>query len=337
MNKTIIIAEAGVNHNGDISLAKKLIKIAADSGADYVKFQTFKAEKLATKSANQAKYQQANIGYKQTQLEMLKILELQDTDHKVLIEECKINNIGFLSSAFDVDGINFLKSLNIDYLKIPSGEITNLPYLKVAAKFGKPIILSTGMACIEEIDSALEILLLNGCTRDNIYILHCITEYPAPKELVNLNFINTLKNKFGVNVGYSDHTLGIEIAIAAVAIGAKIIEKHFTIDKRMSGPDHKASLDAKELKEMVNCIRSVEKALGNGNKEISTSEKNNAKVVRKSLIAAKNIKKNELFTYENLDSKRPGTGISPMNIDKYIGCYSNKNYEKDELIEDIYE
>ncbi len=333
MNNTIIIAEAGVNHNGDILLAKKLIKSAAEAGADYVKFQSFRANTLVTKFASQASYQRINTGINQSQLNMLKKLELTDKDHYSLIDECTKQGISFLSSAFDISGINFLKKLNIDYLKIPSGEITNLPYLKTAASFGKPLILSTGMASLKEIEIALDILKKYGCKKDNITVLHCVTEYPAPKELINLNFINTIKNTFRVKVGYSDHTMGIEIPIAAVAIGASIIEKHFTLDRNMTGPDHKASLEPSELRMMVSSIRSVEKSMGSGIKEITKIEQDNAKVVRKSLVATEEINKGDLFTPENIGCKRPGTGISPMEIEKVLGMKSNKSYKIDQLIE----
>ena len=332
MQKTIIIAEAGVNHNGDIELAKELIKKAAIAGADYVKFQSFIADSLTTKKAKQASYQVKNIGFSQSQYEMLKKLELSNEEHVTLIEECKKNSIKFLSSSFDLEQIKFLKKLDIDFLKIPSGEITNLPYLKEAALFGKPILLSTGMSSIEEIWQAFNTLIKNGCSKNDINIMHCVSAYPAPKNLINLNFIKELKKQFGVKIGFSDHTLGIEISIAAVAIGAEFIEKHFTLDKKLSGPDHKASLEPEDFKKMVDSIRSIENALGSTNKEISELEIENAKVVRKSIVAVKTIKKGELFTKENLSCKRPGTGVSPMKIDQVIGLKSNKDYYPDDLI-----
>ncbi len=337
MNKTIIIAEAGVNHNGNLLLAKKLVKVAANAGADYVKFQSFVAEKLVTKHAGLATYQKLNTSSNHSQFKLLNKLELKEEDHYTLIEECNKYGIGFLSSAFDLDGIKFLKTLNIDYLKVPSGEITNLFYLKQAADFGKPIILSTGMSSLLEIEEALNVLYQNGCKKNDINILHCTTAYPAPKSLVNLKFISTIKKTFGVNVGYSDHTLGIEVPIAAVALGANILEKHFTLDRDMDGPDHKASLEPPELAEMVKSIRTIEIALGTGVKEISNIEKENAKIVRKSLVAIEQIKKGDLFTRKNIGIKRPGIGISPMRIEEVFGQRANKAYEIDQLIESDYE
>ena len=333
MKRTIIIAEAGVNHNGDMRLAKELIEASAMAGADYVKFQSFKADSLVTKNAEQAKYQKENTKIIESQFNMLKKLELSNANHFELISECNKYNIGFLTSAFDKDGINFIKTLNVDFLKIPSGEITNLPYLKLAATFEKPLILSTGMSTLAEIDKAINILKKYGNDRRDINILHCITEYPAPKELINLNFINTLKKCFGLTVGYSDHTLGIEIAIAAVALGAEIIEKHITLDKDLYGPDHKASLNPKEFKTMVNAIRNVEKSLGSGIKKVTDIEIENARVARKSLVAKSKIMKGEFFTKENVAIKRPGTGISPMRIDEIIGTKSKNSYNPDDILE----
>ena len=333
MPGTIIIAEAGVNHNGDMKIAKKLIEASAIAGADYVKFQSFKADSLVTKYAEQAKYQKENTKTTESQFNMLKRLELSNANHFELINECNKYNIGFLTSAFDNDGINFIKSLDLDFLKIPSGEITNLPYLKLAASFEKPLILSTGMATLAEIDKAIQILQKYGNNRKDINILHCITEYPAPKELINLNFIATLKKCFGLNVGYSDHTLGIEIAVAAVALGAEIIEKHITLDNNLKGPDHKASLNPQEFKTMVHAIRNVEKSLGSGIKKVTDIEIENAKVARKSLVAKKKIMKGEFFTKENIAIKRPGTGISPMRIDEIIGIKSKNVYNLDDIIE----
>ncbi len=332
MKKCLIIAEAGVNHNGDINLAKELIKEASKAGANYVKFQSFKANSLVTKGAEQAKYQKENTKKIESQFEMLKRLELTDNDHFELINECKKNNIGFLSSAFDIAGIELIKTLNVDYLKIPSGEITNLPYLIQAANFKKPLILSTGMSTLSEIDNAVRIIKKYGNNREDIKILHCVTEYPAPKDSINLNVIKTLKKCFGLGVGYSDHTLGIEIPIAAVALGAEIIEKHLTLDKNLQGPDHKASLEPNEFMEMVNSIRIVEKALGSGIKKVSKVEADNSKVARKSIVAKRDIVAGEVFTLENIDIKRPGTGLSPMRIYELIGTTSQSNYKIDDLI-----
>ena len=275
MNKTIIIAEAGVNHNGDIDTAKKLIDVASDAGADYVKFQTFKAERLVSPSAQKAKYQIKNDrNCDDSQLNMLKKLELSDSDHKELISYCKSKNINFFSTAFDDEGISYLSSLNFDMFKIPSGELTNYPYLRAIAKTGLPVILSTGMANLDEIEKSINVLVFYGIKKSEITVLHCNTEYPTPMTDVNLKAMLTIKEKLGVNTGYSDHTLGIEVPIAAVALGAKVIEKHFTLDRGLKGPDHKASLEPNELKDMVNGIRNIEKAIsGNGIKEPSLSEK----------------------------------------------------------------
>tara|TARA_Y100001968_G_scaffold307274_1_gene324957 strand:+ start:560 stop:1567 length:1008 start_codon:yes stop_codon:yes gene_type:complete len=333
MEKAIIIAEAGVNHNGDVRIAKELVKNAFEAGADYVKFQVFKADSIVTRDAKQAEYQKKNTKTKESQYDMLKKLELKDEDYHEIYQQCISCGIGFLSSAFDIEAINFLKKFNMDYLKIPSGEITNLPYLKHAAQFGKPIILSTGMASFDDIGLAIEVINEYGCPKKNITVLHCLSEYPAPINLVNLRFMKTIKNEFGVSVGYSDHTLGIEVSIASVALGAKIIEKHFTLNKNMLGPDHFASLEPKELKAMIKAIRNIEKSLGNGIKDISVIEKENSKVVRKSLVAIQEIKKGELFSNINIGCKRPGTGISPMLINQIIGKVSNRNYKVDQIIE----
>ena len=333
MKHTLIIAEAGVNHNGDIELAKKLIDAAKDAGADYVKFQTFKAIKLASKKAEKAKYQIENTGNNtESQFDMLKKLELSKEMHFELIKHCKKREIKFLSTAFDLDSIDFLNELKIDLFKAPSGELTNLPYLRKIGGLGKPIILSTGMANMQEIEDALNILLEAGTPKDNIAILHCNTEYPTPMHDVNLNAMLSIKNKFKVDVGYSDHTLGIEIPTAAVALGATIIEKHFTLDKTMEGPDHKASLEPNELKAMVDAIRNIETALGNGIKTPSESELKNKSIARKSIVANSDIKKGETFTNENITIKRPGNGVSPMLWDDYIGKKASKDYIEDELI-----
>ena len=331
---TIIIAEAGVNHNGSIELAKQLVDKAVEAGVDYIKFQTFKAAKLVTKAAKQAEYQQRNIGKEDdSQYQMLKKLELSPEDHEVLIAYCQEKGIKFFSTAFDFDSIEYLHSLNLGLWKIPSGEITNYPYLKKIAQFGEPIILSTGMCEMEDISAAMNVLLKNGVKREQITILHCNTEYPTPFEDVNLRAMQEIKDEFQVNVGYSDHTRGIEIPIAAVALGAQIIEKHFTLDRNMEGPDHKASLEPTELKAMVTAIRHIEQALGSGNKTASASERKNIAIARKSIIAAHIIKKGELLTEENLTVKRPGTGISPMRWEEILGTKAIRDFNEEELIE----
>ncbi|EAK0771170.1 N-acetylneuraminate synthase [Campylobacter lari] len=334
MQKTIIIAEAGVNHNGDINLAKKLIEVASDAGADYVKFQTFIASNCVSKIAKKAKYQLQNTLADENQLDMIKKLELSKQDHEILINHCKKHSIKFLSTAFDLESIEFLSSLNLDFFKIPSGEITNFPYLKKIASYDKKIILSTGMATLDEIEKALDILVQNGTQRDKIIILHCNTEYPTPFEDVNLKAMQILKEAFNLPIGYSDHTLGINISIAAVAMGACVIEKHFTLDKNMQGPDHKASLEPEELKAMIKSIRELEQAFGDGIKIPSKSESKNKIIARKSLIAKKNIKKGEKFNEENLTTKRPGNGICAMKYEEYLGKIAKKNYMEDELIDE---
>ncbi|MDL0102182.1 N-acetylneuraminate synthase [Campylobacter felis] len=330
MKKVLIIAEAGVNHNGDLNLAKKLIEQAAKAGADVVKFQTFKAEDCVSIKAKKAKYQLENTAKDESQLEMIKKLELSREAHFELMKHCKKHNIAFLSTPFDLESVAFLQSLNLSYFKIPSGEITNLPYLKAVARCKKKVLLSTGMANLAEIEAALEILRKNG-TRD-ITLLHCTTEYPAPFEEVNLNAIKTLKEAFKLKVGYSDHTKGIVAALGAVALGAVVIEKHFTLDKTMEGPDHKASLEPSELKELCEGIRTLEKALGNGIKKASKSEAKNIIIARKSLVAKREIQKGEKFSEQNLTTKRPGSGISAMRYEEYLGKRALKTYKKDELI-----
>ncbi|MCR2066074.1 N-acetylneuraminate synthase [Campylobacter helveticus] len=330
MKKVLIIAEAGVNHNGDLNLAKKLIEQAAKAGADVVKFQTFKAEDCVSIKAKKAKYQLENTAKDESQLEMIKKLELSREAHFELMKHCKKHNIAFLSTPFDLESVAFLQSLNLSYFKIPSGEITNFPYLKAVAKCKKKVLLSTGMANLAEIEAALEILRKNG-TRD-ITLLHCTTEYPAPFEEVNLNAIKTLKEAFKLKVGYSDHTKGIVAALGAVALGAVVIEKHFTLDKTMEGPDHKASLEPSELKELCEGIRTLEKALGNGIKKASKSEAKNIIIARKSLVAKREIQKGEKFSEQNLTTKRPGSGISAMRYEEYLGKRALKTYKKDELI-----
>ncbi|MCT4593963.1 MAG: N-acetylneuraminate synthase [Anaeromicrobium sp.] len=331
MNNVLIIAEAGVNHNGSLETAKRLIDKAKEAGVDIVKFQTFKAEKLVSKYAEKADYQKETTDASESQFSMIKKLELDLDMHKELIGYCNLKNIKFLSTPFDVDSVQLLVELGLDIIKIPSGEITNLPYLRAIGKLRKQVILSTGMATLGEIEEALNALRENGT--DDITVLHCNTEYPTPIEDVNLSAMNTIEEAFKVNVGYSDHTLGVEIPIAAVAMGASVIEKHFTLDKRMEGPDHKASLSPGELKEMVQAIRNIERALGDGIKRPSKSELKNRDIARKSIVANCKIKKGEVFTEANLTIKRPGNGISPMRWDNIIGKISNKDYKEDELIE----
>jgi N,N'-diacetyllegionaminate synthase len=332
MKKTIIIAEAGVNHNGSIELAKKLIDSAAQAGADYVKFQTFKTELTISKHAEKAKYQQKNTGNNETQFEMVKKLELGFEQFKELKKYSEKKGIKFLSTGFDLPSIEFLNSLNLDVFKIPSGEITNLPYLQLIGKYNKPIYLSTGMSNLGEIEDAINILVKSGTERNKISILHANTEYPTPFEDVNLKILATLKQAFELPIGYSDHTPGIEVPIAAVALGAEIIEKHFTLDKTMEGPDHVASLEPHELKAMVLAIRNIENAIGNGIKQASDSEIKNKPIARKSIVASCNIKKGEVFTENNITVKRPGNGISPLRWNDIIGKKALSDFEEDDLI-----
>jgi N,N'-diacetyllegionaminate synthase len=331
---TIIIAEAGVNHNGDINTAKKLIDVAAKAGVDFVKFQTFKADKLVSKTTKKASYQSQNINDgDDTQYSMLKKLELSENDHFELLNYCNQKGVQFLSTGFDEISIDFLDKLNIKLFKIPSGEITNKPYLQHIAFKNKPVILSTGMATISEIKDALIVLTSKGLSIDQITVLHCNTEYPTPMEDVNLKAMETIKNELKVKIGYSDHTLGIEVPVAAVALGATVIEKHFTLDRNLPGPDHRASLEPDELEHMVSAIRNVELALsGSGRKEPSSSEHKNISVARKSIVAARKISKGEKFSPENLTVKRPGNGVSPMLWDNVIGKVAKQNFEEDELI-----
>lgn len=332
-SRVLIIAEAGVNHNGDIILAKKLVDAATAAGADYVKFQTFNSKKLVSKSAQKAEYQIENTkNSSDSQLQMLQKLELTKKMHFELLDYCTEKGIKFLSTGFDLDSLDFLNELGIDRFKVPSGEITNLPYLRKIASFKKPVIVSTGMANMKEVGDALNVLTVEGVNKKDITILHCNTEYPTPMHDVNLNAMNTMRKKFSVAVGYSDHTLGIEIPIAAVAMGASVIEKHFTLDNTMEGPDHKASLEPMELKAMVAAIRNIERALGDGKKEPSPSEMKNKVVARKSIVASSNIEKGEILTERNLTVKRPGTGISPMEWDDIIGTKASKRYLQDDLI-----
>lgn len=330
MNNIYVIAEAGVNHNGDIEIAKKLIKVASESGADAVKFQSFKAGSLVTKKAEQAKYQERNTNNTDSQYNLLKNLELDYNRHKELKDYADTQGIEFLSSAFDLESIELLQQLNIKLFKIPSGEINNVPYLKKIAQTLKPVILSTGMSTLSDIEFALNILKENGTTQ--LTVLHCSTEYPAPVEELNLKAMNTIKEAFKVNIGYSDHTAGIHIPIAAVAMGAKVIEKHFTLSREMEGPDHKASLEPHELSEMILNIRDIEKSFGNGIKEPSKSEINNMKVARKSIIAKEDICKGDILSEQNLTIKRPGNGISPKEWTNIVGKEANYDFKKDDLI-----
>jgi len=328
----MIIAEAGVNHNGSIELAEKLIDVAAEAGADFVKFQTFKAETLVTQTADKAEYQKEITNTDESQFEMIKKLELDRKTHEELIDYCKTKDIQFLSTAFDHKSIELLAELNIPLFKIPSGEITNLPYLRHIGKMGKPIIMSTGMSTLDEVQNALNILIESGAGKEQITILHCNTEYPTPMEDVNLKAMITIREKLGVSIGYSDHTNGIEVSIAAVAMGATVIEKHFTLDRKLPGPDHAASLEPYELKEMVTSIRNIEIAMGDGIKKPSPSELKNISIARKSLVAKKPIKKGEILSETNLTAKRPGLGISPMKWDSYIGRNAERDYLEDDLI-----
>ena len=333
MTKTIVIAEAGVNHNGDLNLAKKLIEVAADAGADYVKFQTFSADELVTPFGDKAKYQLKNTEHNETQQEMLSRFQLNHKQHLILMQHAKSCGIKFLSSAFDLDSLYFLDSLGLDFIKIPSGEITNYPYLRLVSKLKKPTIISTGMSTLGDIEAALNVLVSGNFNIEDVTLLHCTTEYPVPPEEVNLRAMETLKNAFGTKVGYSDHTVGIEVSIAAVSLGASLIEKHFTLDRNMSGPDHLASLDPAALREMIGAIRIIEKALGNGRKVVMPSELNNSLVARKSIVAKKNIKIGDVFTEENLCTKRPGNGISPMRYEEVLGKIAKKDFLVNQLIE----
>jgi N-acetylneuraminate synthase len=357
MSAVFIIAEAGVNHNGSLELAQQLVDAAVEAGADAVKFQTFKSEKVVSRFASKAEYQTRNTGTKESQLEMVKKLELDEKQHMVLAEQCRKRGIEFMSTPFDLDSVDFLaKVVNVSRLKIPSGEITSGLMLLKFARTGKPIILSTGMSTLDEVETALGVLafgLINSqekpsieafkeaylsregqsLLKDKVSLLHCTTEYPAPFDEVNLKAMDTLRDKFALSVGYSDHTRGIAVPIAAAARGAVIIEKHFTLDRNLPGPDHKASLEPGELRQMVNSIRQIELALGNGIKQPTASELKNITVARKSLVAIKEIKKGELFTEDNLGVKRPGTGLSPLEYWNLLGKKADKDYMSDEVIE----
>lgn len=321
MSKTIIIAEAGVNHNGDIDMAKKLIDVAAISGADYVKFQTFKADKLVSPQAKKADYQLTNGTDKyESQYDMLKRLELSHNDISELIKYCNSKDIKFFSTAFDVEGVSYLKSLNLNMFKIPSGEITNYPYLREVGCSGLPVIISTGMSNMKEVEAAIEVLIFYGVKKSELYVLHCNTEYPTPLEDVNLYAMNSIGKRFGVKVGYSDHTLGIEVPIAAVALGAKVIEKHFTLDRNLTGPDHSSSLEPKELIQMVKSIRNTEKAIsGDAKKNVSKSELKNRNIARKSIHLKKSMSVGTKIKENDIISLRPGDGISPMEWKSIIG------------------
>lgn len=334
MNKVIIIAEAGVNHNGDIELAKKLIDVAVEAGVDYVKFQTFKSESLVSKFAKKASYQIENTkDADESQLQMLKKLELSNTQHFELVQYCNNKNISFFSTAFDLESLSFLKELGLNIVKIPSGEITNLPYLRKAAALFKEVIISTGMSSMVEIEEALDVFLQAGILKNDITIMHCNTEYPTPMSDVNLNAMLAIQKMFGVKVGYSDHTMGIEVPIAAVALGGTMIEKHFTLDRSLPGPDQLASLEPDELKNMVYSIRNIEKAIGGtGIKEPSESEIKNISIARKSIVAKTSIQKGDRFTEFNITTKRPGMGLSPMKWDEVIGKVACQDFDEDELI-----
>jgi len=333
MGKIKIIAEAGVNHNGNLTIAMKMIDEAAKSGADIIKFQTFKAVNLVSKFAPKAEYQKKLTSAKESQFDMIKKLELSFEDHVKLLNICRDKKIEFLSAPFDLESIDSLIKLGLETIKIPSGEITNFPYLKKLAGFNRNIILSSGMSSLGDIENALNILTICGTSFDNITVLHCNTEYPTPFIDVNLKAMLTIKNAFNVKVGYSDHTSGIEVSIAAAALGASVIEKHFTLDKNMEGPDHKASLEPLELKRMVESIRNIEKALGDGIKKPSESEIKNISIARKSIVASCNIKKGEILTEKNISVKRPGNGISPMRWEELIGTQAKRDFIEDELIE----
>lgn len=331
-SRTLIIAEAGVNHNGDLAMAKRLIEVAAEAGVDLVKFQTFSADRLATSSASKADYQAQSTDADESQQAMLRRLELSSQMHHELISHCQRHGIRFFSTGFDIESLDFLMGLGLDRIKVPSGEITNLPYLRRVAAHGKPVILSTGMASLGDIEAAIAVLQDGGIVRQQITVLHCNTEYPTPMADVNLRAMRNIGRAFDVAVGYSDHTAGIEVAIAAVALGASVIEKHFTLDRNLPGPDHAASLEPEELKAMVAAIRNIELALGDGVKRPSPSESKNRPIARKSIVASRAIRVGQPFTEDNITTKRPGTGISPMRWDEVIGCIATRDYAPDEMI-----
>ncbi len=333
MSKVLVIAEAGVNHNGDMKLAREMIKVAHEAGADFVKFQTFQTNKLVTKDALKANYQIEKDSHNDKQFEMLSALELTPNEHFELIKHCKEVGIGFLSTAFDLESLEFLNRNDVSLFKIPSGEITNLPYLRRVGQLGRDVVLSTGMSTLEEIGHALQAIESQGLNRERITVLHCTSAYPTPFHDVNLKAMISIRDEYNIKVGYSDHTLGIEVAIAAVALGATILEKHFTLDRGLVGPDHKASLVPDELGVMISAIRNIESALGQENKECQPSELPNLFAIRKSVVAATAIRKGEFFSDQNLTSKRPGGGISPMRWDEIVGQRSKRDYEADDLIE----
>lgn len=330
MAKVLIIAEAGVNHNGDVNLARQLVDKAKEAGADIIKFQTFNLDSIVSKFAEMADYQKDNIGIVESQKEMLKKITLPYEAFLELYKYCNKKEIQFLSTPFDIGSIHFLNDM-VPFWKIPSGEVTNYPYLVEIAKTGKPVVMSTGMCELQEIDEAIKVLKTNGTS--DITLLHCNTQYPTPYKDVNLRAMETLRNRYKVKVGYSDHTKGIEVPIAAVALGAEVIEKHFTLDKNLPGPDHKASLEPKELAAMIFSIRNIEEALGSPNKTVSDSERENIAIARKSIVAAKNIKKGEVLTVDNLTTKRPGTGLSPMRWNEVLGSKAIRDFVEDEVIE----
>jgi N,N'-diacetyllegionaminate synthase len=332
MPSTFVIAEAGVNHNGSLELAKKLVDVAVEAGANAVKFQTFQAKKLLTRAASKAGYQEKTTSVRQSQYEMIRLLELSEEAHKELIAYCLEKNIMFMSTPFDNDSVDMLAGFGMQIFKIPSGEITNLPYLRHVGKQGKQVIMSTGISNLGEIEDALNVLLSCGLAKSKITILHATTEYPCPMEDVNLRAMQTIRNAFHIGVGYSDHSQGIEVAVAAVALGAEVIEKHFTLDRSMEGPDHLASLEPDELISMIRSIRNIDLALGDGIKKASVSEESNRIVARKSIVAATAIFKGDKFTVDNITVKRPGSGISPMRWDEIVGQTAQKNYASDDLI-----
>ena len=333
-NNVLIIAEAGVNHNGDINVAFDLINAAAEAGADIIKFQTFNPDSIVTSYSRKADYQKSNeLGRDENQLAMLKRLRLNSSEQNLLVNKCNSLGIEFLSTGFDLESLDFLERLDMKRYKIPSGEITNLPYLRRISKFKKPIIMSTGMASHLEIKASLDVLYECGCTQKEITLLQCTSEYPAPIDEINLSAMKSFKRQFNVEYGISDHSDGIEVSIGAAALGASIIEKHITLDRNLPGPDHKASIEPDLFRDMVIGIRKIEKALGDDVKKITKSEIKNKLIVRKSLVASKDIKKGEIFTMDNIGCKRPGYGISPMRIDEIIGCISKRDYYKDEMIE----